>query len=225
MPISMRVDRARNVSYATATGVVTDADLRQLCARILSDPEYDPTADHIFDGNGIERLEVSPATLQEAAQLFARADRHISKGTRPKVAIVAPADAAFGLARMYETYREMQASPKRYLVCRTMTEARRWIGLPEEEAVAAGATARDADLDRGPRVVPVKFRDAGGVHWTVAPRLVQKRGADVVPDGFEFVSEGGERRFLRWDPKNFLSPREVDHATWRELLRTATVVT
>ena len=223
MPISIRVDPVRKISYTTATGVITDADLRQVCARILSDPDYDPAADHIFDGNGVERFEVSPATVQEAARLFARTDRAVPKGARPKVAIVAPADAAFGLARMYETYREMQTSPKRYLVCRTMTEARRWLGLPEEGSLppeAAGAT----DVDRPPRVVPVEFRDTTGMHWTVAPRLIPS-GAEFVPDGFEFVSERGERRFLRWDPKNFFSPREVDHATWRGLLRSATVVT
>jgi hypothetical protein len=224
MAIRMWVDPVRKVSYTTATGVITDADVWEVCVGILSDPGYDPAADHIVDGGGIERLEVSPATLQEAAHLFARADRGISTSTRPKVAIVAPTDAAFGLARMYETYREMQPSPKRYLVCRTMTEARRWLGLPEEEVATPAAGRSSAAAPVAPHIVPVDFRDSGGVHWSVAPRLV-RRGPDLVPDGFEFSSEHGERRFLQWDPKNFFSPREVDHAAWRKLLRSATVVT
>ena len=211
MPISIRWDPERNVSYGTASGVITDADLLDLCARLLADPRYDPSLDHILDTEGLERLDVSPATVQEAAHLFARADRGIASGARPKIAIVAPADFTFGVARMYEAYRAMRPSPKRYLVCRTMAEARRWLGLPDERESA-------------PRVVPVEFRDAHGMQWTVAPRLVGS-GADVVPDGFLFSSEQGERRFLEWDPKHFFSPREVDHATWRELLRAATVVT
>jgi hypothetical protein len=231
MPIRIRVDPARRVSYTTATGVITDADLREVCASMLANPDYDPSADHLFDGNGIERLEVTPATVQEAAQLFASADHRISTGACPRVAIVAPADATFGVARMYEAYREMQpSSPKRYLVCRTMEEARRWLGLPEEEPAepAYDATALDVgtalDVECGPRIVPVEFDDPHGVRWAVVPRLLGS-GEDVVPHGFVFSSERGERRFLRWDPKDFFSPREIGHATWRELLRSATVVT
>jgi len=222
MPISIRLDAARKVTYATATGVITDAHLLEMCRAMLTDPEYDPSADQIFDAGGIERLDFRPATLQEAAELFARVDRGIPTGAHPKVAIVAPNDVTFGVARMYEAYREMHPSPKRYFVCRTMEEARRWLGLPDGEVGVAG----DGDplTDALPRVVPVEFRDRRGVHWTVAPHLIRS-GPDVVPDGFLFSSEHGERRFLHWDPKDFFSPREVDHGTWRELLRSATVVT
>jgi hypothetical protein len=107
----------------------------------------------------------------------------------------------------------------------TMTEARRWLGLPDEdEPPRPESGASNVDADRLPRIVPVEFRDPSGVRWMVVPRLVRS-GAEVVPDGFEFESEHGERRFLRWEPKYFFSPREVGHATWRDLLRSATVVT
>ncbi len=224
MPIRLRVDPVRKVNYTTATGVITDADLRQACASVVASPEYDPSADHIFDGHAIERLEVTPDTLQEAAQLFARTDRLIPGGRRPRVAIVAPADATFGLARMYEAYRAMAPSPKRYLVCRTMEEARRWLGLPDDEPAPPAFDATTLDVDWRPRVVPVEFNDPTGVRWAVVPRLLGS-ASDPVPDGFVFSSEYGERRFLRWDPRDFFSPREVNHETWRELLRSATVVT
>ena len=224
MPIRMRVDRVRKVNYTTATGVVTDAELRQLCAATLANPEYDPSADHIFDGHGIERLEVTAGTVQEAAQLFARTDGRIPGGTRPRVAIVAPSDATFGIARMYEAYRAMQATPKRYLVCRTMEEARAWLGLPDDEPAEPAYDATMLDVDWRPQVVPVHFNDAGGVRWAVVPRLLGS-GPNVVPDGFVFSSEHGERRYLGWDARHFFSPREVDHATWRDLLRLASVVT
>jgi hypothetical protein len=220
MPIRMQIDPVRKLSYTTATGVVTDAELRQLCASMLANPDYDPSVDHIFDGHGIERLEVTPGTVQEAAQLFARTDRR----RQPRVAIVAPADATFGIARMYEEYRAMLPSPKSYLVCRTMEEARRWLGLPDDEPAAPAYVATTLDVDWRPHVVPVEFHDPRGVRWAVVPRLLGS-GPDVVPDGFVFSSEHGERRFLRWDPRDFFSPREVDHATWRELLRSAAVLT
>jgi hypothetical protein len=80
------------------------------------------------------------------------------------------------------------------------------------------------DVERRARLVPVEFSDASGISWRVVPRLV-RGGPDVVPDGFEFSSEHGERRFLRWDPRDFFSPREIGNEDWRELLRSATVVT
>ncbi len=132
MPISIRMDPARRVRYAVATGVITDADILEGYAGVLSDPAYDPSVDQIFDGNGIERIEVTSAAIWEIAQLVARTDRAISAGVRPRVAIVAPSDATFGLARMYQAYRELEPSPKQYLVCRTAEEARRWLGLPED---------------------------------------------------------------------------------------------
>jgi len=225
MPIRIKVDPARKVSYTTATGVITDNDLREVCAAVLTSPDCDPCTDHIFDGGGIERLEVTPATLQEAAELFARVGRDISSGLRPRVAIVAPADVTFRVARAYEAYRGVRPSPKRYFVCRTVAEARRWLGLPEEESPPGClTTSRMAEDDDAPRVVPVEFRDPRGVQWAVMPRLVRS-GRDIVPDGFVFSSECGERRFLYWDPRDFFSPREIDHETWRELLRSATVVT
>jgi len=44
---------------------------------------------------------------------------------RSKVAIVAPEDLAFGLARMLEVYREAEAV--RHMVFRTVHEARAWL--------------------------------------------------------------------------------------------------
>ena len=132
MPISIRMDLARRVRYAIATGVITDADILEDYAGVLSDPAYDHSVDEIFDGKDIERLEITSATVWEIAQVVARTDRTISQGARPKVAIVAPSDATFGLARMFQAYREAQRSPKQYLVCRTVDEAHRWLGLPDD---------------------------------------------------------------------------------------------
>ena len=131
MPISFRVDRARRLRYATATGVITDADLLTILGAVLDDPDYDASLDQLFDGSGIEGLDVSTEAVREIAQRLGVADRAIPEGVRPKTAIVAPTDAAFGLARMYQTYRGLEAPRKDYLVCRTIEEARAWLGLSD----------------------------------------------------------------------------------------------
>ena len=78
-----------------------------------------------------------------------------------------------------------------------------------------------APLARVPGMIPLEFTDPLGVRWTVVPRVV---APEPVPDGFEFTSEYGQRRFLEWDPRDFFSAREADHDEWRALLQASTVV-
>jgi hypothetical protein len=70
--------------------------------------------------------------LQRVADIMVqRVDGPLSEtAAHPRVAAVAPADSAFGLLRIYETYRELQDSPVRYRTFRTMEEGREWLELP-----------------------------------------------------------------------------------------------
>ena len=130
MPLRVWVDVETRVRYAVASGVVTDAEILADYGGVVADAAYDPALDMVFDCSGIDQLAVGPMTLRRISELVARADRGIAPGVHPRAAIVAPGDVAFGMARMYEAYREQQESPRRYLVCRTMGEARAWLGLP-----------------------------------------------------------------------------------------------
>jgi hypothetical protein len=207
MPITVHVDPSLRVRYAAASGVVTDADVLEGYGEVLADPAYDPSIDQLFDGSAIERLEVTPAAVMRLAELVARADRAIAPGVRPRVAIVAPADAAFGLARMYEAYRESQQSPKQYFVCRTAEDARRWLGIPDPPS-------RDAEGRASPAI---QFRDADGALWTVRRRTL----------GFgnlvrlDFESDSGERRRSDVIPLDEQAWDDVNRLSWQSLLRDA----
>lgn len=117
----------RHLRVASAHGVLTDADVLDQYGALLQDPAFDPSYNLVFDMTAVERLEISPTTLQRIAHMVDRADRAIPPGVRPKVAIVAPADSTFGMARMYEMQREARNPPKDYRVCRTVDEAMRWV--------------------------------------------------------------------------------------------------
>ena len=138
MPIVVEVDQTYRVRYAAASGVLTDADVLEGYGGVLADPAYDPGLDMVFDCTGIERFDVAPATITRIADLVARADRAIPPGAHPRAAIVAPADIAFGMARMYQARRESQHAARQYFVCRTMEEARSWLGLSRGQAEVAG---------------------------------------------------------------------------------------
>jgi hypothetical protein len=129
VPIVVEVDQRRRVRYASASGVLTDADVLEGYAGVLADPTYDATLDMVFDCTAVECLAVAPATIKRIAELVALADRAIPPGVHPRAAIVAPADVAFGMARMYQARRESQDAARQYFVCRTMEEARCWLGV------------------------------------------------------------------------------------------------
>jgi hypothetical protein len=56
-------------------------------------------------------------------------DKYQDIGARPMVAVIAPADVSFGLARMYEAFADR--IPWDFAVFRTARKALAWLRLPE----------------------------------------------------------------------------------------------
>jgi hypothetical protein len=136
MPIEIRVDSAERVRYSCVTGIVTDAEVLDAYERVVEDPDFDPTLDVIADMTGAIRIDVTANRVRELAERRARNAR--LNAARPRVAIVAPSDVMFGIARMYESSGPRDDGSRRYLVCRTMEEARAWLSLPERSAQLDG---------------------------------------------------------------------------------------
>jgi hypothetical protein len=136
MPIDIRVDSAERVRYSWVTGIVTDAEVIDAYDRVVDDPDFDPTLDVIADMTGVVRIDVTANRVRELAERRARNAR--LNAARPRVAIVAPTDVMFGIARMYESSGPRDDGSRRYLVCRTMEEARAWLSLPERSAQPDG---------------------------------------------------------------------------------------
>lgn len=120
MPASYRVDAEQKMIFSTATGAVTDADLRAHQKSLLADPGFDPGFSQIWDFQGVEEVQVSNGTLKELA-----ASRSFSAESRR--AVVAPRDLVFGMARMFEMLH--QQAPEAFRVFRTSEEARAWLAL------------------------------------------------------------------------------------------------
>jgi hypothetical protein len=133
MPLDIWLDADENLRFAVGRGRLTDRDLLEAWGDALADPTYDPTVDNLVDMRDVDEFEVTPVGAQRLADVMAMCTQPLAPGVRPKVACVAPGDRAFEVLRMYEMYRELQGSPARYFVCRTMEEARCWLGLPKVE--------------------------------------------------------------------------------------------
>ena len=137
MPLDYRIDHERRVVFAAATGILTVEDFllrhREVWAR--SDVAG---FDAIYDLGGLDDLVLSSGErLRELADLASTMD---VPGVVSRLAIVAPRDFAFGLARMYEAYRSMSLrGSKTVSVFRSMQAALDWLGLEGPGEPAGGS--------------------------------------------------------------------------------------
>ena len=81
----------------------------------------DTTRDLLVDLRVLHDFKVSTATVRVAVSKF----KPVAHKRQRKVAVVAPTDTVFGVARMYEMMRPESNSP--YEVFRDFEAARKWL--------------------------------------------------------------------------------------------------
>jgi hypothetical protein len=127
MPINYRIDHDRRIVFATGRGTMTDADVFGYQREVWSQPAL-AGYDELMDMTPVEAIaEPSAERVRDLATLSAAMD---PPGIASKFAIVAPQDSAFGLGRMFETYRQSNPRSKKAVsVFRTMAAALTWLGV------------------------------------------------------------------------------------------------
>jgi NAD(P)-dependent dehydrogenase (short-subunit alcohol dehydrogenase family) len=127
VPITHRVDAEHGVVLVTLAGTLDDEELRDAAQRLVADGDRLPGLRELVDAREADLTQTTSAALRDVAAVF-------EKGPRPahgvKIALVANADVAYGLARMYQSLRE--ESGAHFRVFREMSEARSWLQLPAE---------------------------------------------------------------------------------------------
>jgi len=125
MPIEHRIDHERRIVFATGRGVLTDQDVFQYQRTVWSGSEV-TGFDEIVDMSDVTEV-LMPSSLR-ARDLAAVSARMDAPGGTSRLAIVAPADSTYGLARMYASYRELQEQgSKKVRVFRAMADALEWL--------------------------------------------------------------------------------------------------
>jgi hypothetical protein len=132
VPLHYWVDEKRRLVVAKASGQMSDEDVFAYQREAWSRPELVGYAE-LVDMSEVERIDLpSIERIRDLAQMAADMDR--DRGSS-KLAIVATRDFAFGLARMYETYRDLQVgSTKQVGVFRTHREAMDFLGVEGDAA-------------------------------------------------------------------------------------------
>ncbi len=119
MPASYKIDKERSLVMTAGTGVLTKEDIQGHMDRLSADPEFDPTFSQLLDFREITAVEFGPEEVRQFAQ------RKIYSSISRRAFLVTN-DLQFGLARMFETYRELNGETG-IRVFRTFEEAMDWI--------------------------------------------------------------------------------------------------
>jgi hypothetical protein len=131
MPIEVHIDHARRLVIGRGKGVFTASDIFAYQRGVWSRSEvagYDELIDMTAVEQIVARVAVGPAMQMLAAEAAAQDD----PAAGAKLAFVAPDPLAFGLAREYQTYRQLQADSHKHVgVFRTLTEALVFLGIDD----------------------------------------------------------------------------------------------
>jgi hypothetical protein len=138
MSIEYCINHDQRLVLAVARGTVSDQDIFEYQRTVWSRSDV-AGYNELMDMSEVTHIVPPPlARIREMALLAARMD---AASTASKFAIVAPGDLAYGLARMYQAYRNLESSgTKQVGVFRALTDARAFLGLqaiPQEIKTAA----------------------------------------------------------------------------------------
>jgi hypothetical protein len=127
MPIEFSIDHEKRLVRAKGSGTLTDEDVFSYQREVWSRAEV-AGYNELMNMSDVKQIALpSMDRVRDLAKLSASMD--IAK-SESKFAVVLAADLAFGLGRMYEMYRDLQAqSTKQVGVFRTLGEALEFLGL------------------------------------------------------------------------------------------------
>ena len=126
MPIDYRVNHELHVVFGRAYGIVSGEDLIKFARNLSDDSTFDIGFSFLFDMQAVGNLTMSSDFIRR----FANVRVFDEKSRR---AIVAPNSLVFGMARMYQAYRD--SPPEVLSIFRTKREACDWLGIPYTEEI------------------------------------------------------------------------------------------
>ena len=131
MPMTFKVDHDHRLVLAEGRGLVTSEEVFRYQLDVWSRPDVGGFNELVDMSAATELREGPPDRVRALAKLSASMDDPARKS---KMAIVAPQDLAFGIARMYQAHRELnEMSTKKVGVFRDRESAYRWLAAVDPE--------------------------------------------------------------------------------------------
>ncbi len=131
MPVIYRIDKANQLIHTRCTGDVTIEEVLDHFRVLERDPDLPARADVLLDLS--EQTSIpEKENLREVTNAIARIRAKVQFGA---FAIVAPANALFGMLRMFEVFAEEYVSESS--VFHTLGEAEAWLAVRRPTTSAA----------------------------------------------------------------------------------------
>jgi len=128
MTIEFDARPENNLLILVHAGTTTDEEFQAFYRSLFESGSIDPSMNLLVDLRGADSSPRSPEVLNQFAEFVEQTFSNIS--TIPKVAVVAPKDLSFGLARMYQVFAN--SVPWNFVVFRAMDAALAWLRMPED---------------------------------------------------------------------------------------------
>jgi len=121
MPFQVDIDPEARLVTTRLGDLVSDAMLLEYQRTVWADPEIHGFGE-IVDARGVKEIHVTSQGLRDLATTAAGMD---VPGRHTRLAIIADSPLTFGLARMYQSFRELEHGNGRDVqVCKDPDEAR-----------------------------------------------------------------------------------------------------
>jgi len=120
MPCDCELDLDRRLVRCRAWGVVTYDETMATRRKFLSDPNFSPDFDQIYDGRDVTRIAISASDTGKLAM-----DAVFSAKARR--ALIAPSRDTYDFGRMLQIYRGINAHKDQLRLFRTIEEAEAWL--------------------------------------------------------------------------------------------------
>lgn len=130
MPVEITIDPERRRIRSRLSGRLCRDTLRAYYEALTAHPDFRPDLSEVFDVSDVSELDLTADEIRDFSAATASAPAH---GAGMRVAIVAPTDLVFGLARLYEL-SQVDAG-NRICVLRTLAEAEAWLDASGTGAV------------------------------------------------------------------------------------------
>ena len=128
MPITYDIDHNRKLVHASVNGTLSKDEVFAFQREVWSDPAV-RGYNQLVDASAMTNVDIpfpSADVMRELSGLAASMD---DPGVKTRFAIVATSALAYGLARMYATYRGLDPRSTRTInVFRSVEEAMAWLG-------------------------------------------------------------------------------------------------
>ena len=133
MPADYAIDSARRVLFVRFWGPLSQNDAIAIRNRVSADPAFDPSLNDLVDFTDVTAIDLTAEDLQH----FGGAP--LARGVC--YAVVATTPLTYGIARVFQAYRESQGAPVE--VFHDRASAERWLGVADagDEPPAPSANA------------------------------------------------------------------------------------